>query len=74
MTVNINCFFKLADSIISPVLFCNCEVWGAILQTRNTSRNISFSKLKDMLFSMKLAGQKHMLKIYKRLLGVNLIT
>ena len=45
---NINLFLKLADSIISPILCYNCEVWGAYLQTKN----LSFHKFKENLFSI----------------------
>ena len=64
---NIKLFLKLADSIISPILCCNCEVWGAYLQTKN----LSFHKFKENLFSIKLIAEKLLIKLYKNLLGAN---
>ena len=64
---NIKLFLKLADTIISPILCYACEVWGAYLQTRN----LSFHKFKENLFSIKLIAEKLLIKLYKNLLGVN---
>ena len=64
---NIKLFLKPADSIISPILCYNCEVWGAFLQTKN----LSFHKFKENLFSIKLIAEKLLIKLYKNRLGVN---
>ena len=52
---NIKLFLKLADSIISPILCYNCEVWSAYLQTKN----LSFHKFKENLFSIKLIAENY---------------
>ena len=56
---NIKLFLKLTITIISPILCYYCEVWGAYLQTRN----LSFHKFKENLFSIKLIAEKIIYKV-----------